>query len=225
LKTAARLARVCEILRALYQDEMLNNKENPTDEYFFLILSSKTSYKLYEQLYEELYNYVQRDWNNIITLGEGEIERIIRRGGLSRLKAHWIKEASNKMKSDFGKVTLEPLRTWDDHMAEKYLLGLPGAGVKIAKAIMMYSLGRKVLPVDTHTYKIAVNIGLIEDKWDLRNERGVVHQILESIVPPDCRRVFHVGSVVIGRTFCRPGNPLCESCPLKNMCLKRESRS
>lgn len=224
MKTIVRLAKICEILRTLYQDETLNNKDDPTDEYFFLILSSKTSYKLYEQLYEELYSYVRRDWNNIITLKEEEIERVIRRGGLSKLKAHWIKEAANKMKRDFGKVTLEPLRTWGDNMVERYLLGLPGVGVKIAKAIMMYSLGRKVLPVDTHTYKIAVNMGLIENKWNLRNEKGIVHQILESIVPPDCRRVFHVGSVVIGRTFCRSKNPLCESCPLKDLCLKYKSK-
>ncbi|MEM0503377.1 MAG: hypothetical protein QXT58_01580 [Archaeoglobaceae archaeon] len=211
---------VFEILNELYSHENLNNKSDPTDEYFFIVLSTKTSHKIYEKTFENLKKAVANDWNNVLIMSEIEIREIIRPCGLYQLKSKWIKKAAEMMREDFGLVTLEPLKTLSDEDAENYLLSLPGIGVKSAKAIMMYSLGKQVLPVDTHTYRLAARLGLITPTLVLRNEKEIekAHSILEPLIPPIYRKAFHVGAVILGRTVCTPRNPRHDACPLKTYC-------
>jgi endonuclease III len=46
-----------------------------------------------------------------------------------------------------------------DDEAMDYLLSLPGVGVKTAKCVLMYSLGRAVLPIDIHVLRVAKRLG------------------------------------------------------------------
>lgn len=211
---------IFEVLNRLYSNETLNNKTDPTDEYFFIVLSTKTSYKTYEKTFEDLKRAVNGDWNNILLIDEFKIRDLIRPCGLYQLKAKWIKKAAKIMWEDFGAVTLEPLKNWSDEDAEKYLLRLPGIGFKSAKAIMMYSLGKQVLPVDTHTYRLAFRLGLISLTLNLRNKNEIktAHNVLEAVIPPNYRRAFHVGAVILGRTVCTPKSPNHDACPLKIYC-------
>ena len=212
--------RVCERLARLYGAENLNNKADPTDEYFFLVLSTKTSHRCYEEGYEALKRAVG-EWNNLLEVPESRLKEILAPCGLAELKAKWIKRAALIMARRFGEVTLEPLRDWPDEEAEAFLRSLPGVGPKVAKAIMMYSLGKDVLPVDTHTYRLAFRLGLTEEVANLRNEKGKLHIALEAAIPKGCRRAFHVGAIVLGRKYCRPRQPICAECPLNDICPKR----
>jgi endonuclease III len=47
----------------------------------------------------------------------------------------------------------------NDATAQSYLTSLPGVGLKTAKCILMYSLNREVLPVDTHVWRLSVRLG------------------------------------------------------------------
>jgi endonuclease-3 len=213
---------ICEILKENFGDQNLGNKSDPTDEYFFLVLSTKTSHKNFEAVFDNLKKTLAK-WDNILNVDVSEIEKIIKPCGLYKIKARWIKKAAEKMKSDFGEVTLSPLKKIKKSEVEEYLMSLPGVGIKVAKALMMYSLDYDVLPVDTHTYRVAYRTGIISEKVYLRNERGNLHERLESIIPVGYRRNFHIGAVIVGRNFCFPQNPKCEKCPLKEVCNFKKS--
>lgn len=210
---------LCERLALLYGAENLGNKEDPTDELFFLLLSTKTSHRSYLGCYEAIKRRFP-SWEGLLSVDPEDLEEALRPCGLYKYKARLILRVARVLKEVFGKVSLDPLKEWSTEEAERFLLGLPGVGPKVAKGVLMYSLGRPVLPVDTHTHRLAYRLGLIDKPRNMRDERGKLHAELESLVPQDCRKVFHVGAVVIGRSHCLPKNPRCSSCPLNDICPK-----
>jgi endonuclease III len=86
----------------------------------------------------------------------------------------------------------------DDAEAETVLTNLPGVGVKTAKCVLMYSLGRALLPVDTHVARVSRRLGLAEVKGDRAFAAAV-----EGAVPPDCHYDYHVNALQHGREVCR----------------------
>ncbi|MDP1593275.1 MAG: hypothetical protein Q8L80_03420 [Gallionella sp.] len=68
----------------------------------------------------------------------------------------------------FGEPNLELLRSMSDQEAEDFLLALPGVGKKIARCVLMYSLGQQVFPVDTHCWRIARRLGWVRPITTLR---------------------------------------------------------
>jgi endonuclease III len=133
---------------------------------------------------------------------------------LSRQKALWIKSSLTAIYKRFGTLSLDSASTWTDTDLEQFLCSLPGISLKSAKCIMMYSMGRKVLPVDTHVRRVATRIGLIEP--DLSEKH--IHRRLEALVRPDDRYAFHVNMICHGRHICTARAPRCESCIIQNYC-------
>ena len=134
-----------------------------------------------------------RDWEALVAMPVREIQRLIRDAGLSEQRATRLKGIAERLLRDFGRVTLEAVADYDDGRALDYLSSLPGVGVKTAKCVMMYSLGRQVLPVDTHTARVGVWLGLVA----AAGVHGVDHGLSE-VVPPGLRYDFHVNAVAHG---------------------------
>ncbi len=130
--------------------------------------------------------------------------------GLVNQKAPRVVEVARRLSADFGDVTLDPLRGMGDAEAEQYLTTLPGVGLKVARCVLMYSLGRDACPVDTHVYRIARRTGLVAEGTTYAQ----AHEAMHRAVPPDLRYGLHVGFVRLGRTTCKARRPRCASCPL-----------
>jgi endonuclease III len=79
---------------------------------------------------------------------------------------------------------------------------------------MMYAMGRKVLPVDTHVRRVATRIGLIDAKLSERE----LHARLEALFAPADRYDFHVNALAHGRAVCRAVRPRCEICVVSAVC-------
>ena len=52
----------------------------------------------------------------------------------------------------------------DDADARAWLRSLPGVGPKTAGIVLCFAMGRPVLPVDTHVFRVAWRLGLIENE-------------------------------------------------------------
>jgi endonuclease III len=94
---------------------------------------------------------------------------------------------------------------------------LPGVGVKTARCVMLYSLDRKVFPVDTHSIRLFENLGIISSP--LRFEYA--QDPLQQLVPLDLRYSLHVNAVAHGRETCVPRAPKCDVCPIADLCVNR----
>jgi DNA (cytosine-5)-methyltransferase 1 len=205
--------KVVELLHKQYGSPNLNHKSDPLDELIFIKLSVMTSEPSYSRVYERLKEEYS-DWAQLLELTATQLAKKLGDAGLGRKKAAKILNILRRIEKDFGAVTLQPLRKMPDRIVEAYLTSLPGIGLKVAKCIMMYSLDRKVLPVDTHVARVSKRVGIIPQ--DLPVTRH--HEELEKVVDPDDRYGYHVNLVRHGRLVCYAKRPHCERCVLISIC-------
>jgi DNA (cytosine-5)-methyltransferase 1 len=205
--------KIVELLHKEYGSPNLDNKSDPLDELIFIILSLMTTGPSYSRVYDRLKEDYS-DWSQLLHITPRQLANKIQDAGLSRQKAPRILSILKKIEKDFGVVSLLPLQKMPDRLVEEYLTSLPGVGLKAAKCVMMYSLGRKVLPVDTHVDRVSRRVGIILK--DLPITR--VHEEMEKAVNPNDRYRYHVNLVMHGRRVCYAKRPHCERCVLISMC-------
>ena len=143
----------------------------------------------------------------------GEIEEIIKPCGLYRMKADNIREASRMLLTDFGGVL-------PDNMED--LLKLPGVGRKIANLLLGDVFGKEAIVCDTHCIRICGRLGMYPEKEkDPTKIERILRELIDLREGSDfCHRI-----VFFGREICTARSPMCESCPLADLCLKREKEN
>jgi endonuclease III len=210
------LRRVTDLLAQRYRTPRLGNKRHPVSELVFIILSARTQGPNHEAIYRQLRRRF-RTWEAVRDASVAQIERVIRDAGLSRVKARQIKSLLLKITADFGSLTGSALHHMDDSALEGYLATLPGVGLKTARCVMLYSLDRRVFPVDTHCMRLFENLGIIPGRMRFEYAQDP----LQSAVPEDLRYSLHVNAVAHGRETCIPAAPRCASCPIEQLCVNR----
>lgn len=142
-----------------------------------------------------------------------EIEEIIKPCGLYRMKADNIREASRMLLTDFGGVL-------PDNMED--LLKLPGVGRKIANLLLGDVFGKEAIVCDTHCIRICGRLGMYPEKEkDPTKIERILRELIDLREGSDfCHRI-----VFFGREVCTARSPMCESCPLADLCLKREKEN
>ena len=100
--------------------------------------------------------------------------------------------------------------------AEDFLTSLHGIGAKTSKCILMYSDGRKVLPVDTHCLRIGARLGWLGSDSRKRSRKQM--QAIEDAVPAGLRKMLHIRLVQHGRKTCTLKSPDCRTCVLNDLC-------
>lgn len=201
------------LLQKEYGSPRHGNKKNPLDELIFIILSLMTTHHSFNRVYNRLKKRIG-NWECLLATRLNSLRSIIKDGGLSDQKARNIMRIVKRLKQDFGKVTLAPIKRMSDFEAEAYLTSLPGVGVKTAKCILMYSLNRKVLPVDTHVWRVARRLELVNSNITY----SFIHKELEKVVLPKDRYSFHVNALSHGRKVCIAIKPKCTTCCLRAFC-------
>jgi endonuclease III len=209
---------VCAHLLASVGKPRLGNPRNPVDDLVFLMLSNRTQFDTAKRVFQSL--KTTGSWDAVSRLPVRTLERRIQIAGLAKKRSQQMKQALVQIRGDFGRCTLDQLRTWDESSAHDYLVELPGVSDKVAKCVMMYTLGFKVLPVDIHVFRVASRLG-----WTSRCRADQCHDDLESLVPPSSRYAFHVDCIVLGRTICTPRAPNCHACPIRKFCFYYQQRN
>lgn len=205
---------VVKRLRDRYGSPDLGNYSDPVDELFFILLSRRTTGPSYERVFRRLKEWVG-DWDSLARKRVWKVAEVVGEAGLGEQRARQIVETARRLRRDFGRVTLGPLAEESDRVVEAYLTSLPGVGVKTAKCVMMFSMGRRVLPVDAHVARVAERLGLV----DSTRSRSRTHEVIEAVVPAGDRYDFHVNAIAHGRAACRERDPKCRGCPVRSRCV------
>jgi endonuclease III len=208
---------VARILSARYGDFAHANKKNPLSELLYILCSLQTNEDLYKASYSSLCAAFPT-FRLLANAQEDAIATAIVQGGLARQKARLIRQILLRLTSDFGAPTLTPLSAMTDSQCEDYLLSLPGVGKKTARCVMMYSLRRQVFPVDSNCWRISRRLGWVRAT---RPDRSCSPRDMDRVqagIPLHLRFSLHVNFVSHGRTYCLPGNTLCNDCCLLNYC-------
>jgi endonuclease III len=210
---------VAAALKTRYRDFNHYNLKNPLDELLFIICSTKTG----EASYRATYRSLKETFPTHFSIAEAPAEYIARpivSGGLSNQKAKAIRDLLDIIVDTFGAPTLKPLRKMDDAEAEAFLLSLPGVGKKVARCVLMYSLGRQVFPVDTHCWRIAQRLGWVRPTQKDGHCAPRDMDRLQAKIPPQLRHSLHVNMISLGREICAPVLPRCGECPVAALCPK-----
>ena len=205
-----------EIVRLLgrrYGVPRWRRRGDPLSQLIATILSQNTSDANSGRAFESLVSSFGT-WEQVAAAGVGQIADAIACGGLSRVKAPRIKQILSRIQTDRGSLDLGFLDGMPSAAAREWLEALPGVGPKTAACVLLFSLGRPVLPVDTHVYRVCRRLGLIGN--------GVspvrAHGMLEAMVTADSIYQFHVNMVTHGRAVCRAQRPRCGDCVLLEGC-------
>lgn len=205
---------IADIFKALYRSPDHGNKPAPIDELFYIHLSKKTN----EQGYSEAFDRLSSAFPNWVGLADADPEyfrHLIESAGLGNQRTIELLANIKRIKTKFGNITLDPLRDWSERRIFEFLTSLKGIGPKSALCIMMYSMGKKVFPVDTHVHTICERMGFISTGLD--HDRAQTE--LAELFPRKLRYDLHVNMVAHGRKLCRKqGRPLCELCNLSKFC-------
>lgn len=192
-------------------------KRDPIGELVLTILSQNTSDRNSLAAEKALLEALP-SWEAVASAPQEVIERAIRPGGLSNLKAARIKAVLGEVRRREGELSLERLRDLPLEAALDYLVSLAGVGPKTAACVALFSLGLPAFPVDTHVRRIAARLGLIPPTADLVE----AHRLLSGAVEPGRRYQFHVHLIDLGREICQARRPCCEVCPLAAVCAHAE---
>lgn len=185
----------------------------PLDELVQTILSQQTAGPNSRRAYDQLRSRFPQ-WEDVAGAEPEEIDAAIRSAGLARLKAPRIKRIVVQIWEERGSFDLSFLATLPVAEAMAWLMHLPGVGQTTAGCCLLFGLDRPAMPVDTGILRIARRLGLVPAGGT--PER--VERALEEAVPAEAIYALHVNLIHFGRQICRASEPLCEVCPLNDLC-------
>ena len=94
------------------------------------------------------------------------------------------------------------------------LVKLAGVGRKTANVVVAVAFGKAAIAVDTHVFRVANRIGLVNDRpTPLAVEKG-----LRRVIPRGDWAEAHHHLILHGRYTCEARRPKCERCPLTDLC-------
>ena len=187
---------------------------DPLSELIGAILSQNTSDVNSHRAFDSLISTFG-SWDTVAEASSDEIATAIACGGLSRIKAPRIKAILEEILNDHGSLDLGFLDELPLPEARAWLQALPGVGPKTASCVLLFSLGRPALPVDTHVYRVSRRLGLI----DSGVSPARAHQLLEELVPAEAIYQFHLNMLAHGRGVCRAQRPRCHECVFGEGCF------
>ncbi len=208
-----RLERITSILADEYGSPFLNNKTDPLDEIVFILLSEKTDEAKYIKAFDTLKSRFP-EWSQVLAAPSVEIERAIAVAGMGRRRSLLLKRLLRAVVENFGSLDLSKLASMPAEAAEQELMRLPGVGRKTARCVLLYCFNFPVLPVDIHTYRLAIRLGILSRRISYEES----HTILPRLISPALRHDFHVNAVAHGRARCFAQKPKCGECPLRRLC-------
>ena len=188
-------------------------RRDPLDELVLTILSQNTSDTNRDRAWEELRSRFD-DWEHVRGADRATLEEAIRSAGLAGQKAAAIHGVLEGLAEERGELDLDHLEGMDDREALAYLTSFRGVGTKTAACVLCFALRRPVMPVDTHVDRVSRRLGLVPGGGGA----AAAHRVLNEIVPPERRFPLHIQMIRHGREVCTARSPVCEACPLEDVC-------
>ena len=209
----ARIETIIRLLAAEYGEQHWQPDHKPVDTLIQTILSQHTSDVNSHRTFRALVSAFP-DWDSVAQADISAIAAAIRGGGLAEIKARRIKQALNEIERRHGRIELDFLGELPVEEARQWLKDLPGVGTKTANCVLLFSLGKPALPVDTHIYRVSKRLGLVEEKASVEQ----AHKLLEILVPAGDSYQFHVLMIEHGRRVCKAQHPRYLACVLGKIC-------
>jgi endonuclease-3 len=219
--SARRVRAIRDRLRLVYGIPLAKPHGHPIAELILTVLSQSTNDRNRDVAFLALRERFTT-WTEVRDAPVDEIEEAIRSGGISKVKSARIKSILRAITDTaplHGASPDEPLSLdWliDETVpdAQRYLTSLPGVGRKTAACVLLFALGMRDVPVDTHVSRVGTRLALFRPKAPFEE----LHDTMLAITPPGEELELHLNLLRHGRRTCHARHPDCAGCALNRMC-------
>lgn len=200
-------------LEQVYGRPILTKRKAAIDELVLTILSQNTNDQNRDRAFRRLKERFPT-WEAVKNADVIQIEEAIRPGGLARTKAPRIKKALHAIENRCGELSLDLLEQRSTEEAFAFLTSLDGVGPKTAACVLLFAFDKPIFPVDTHIWRIAKRLGIVDEKTSAEKTQSV----LQKLVAPADYYSFHLNLIRHGRSVCYARRPNCPECVLVDVC-------
>jgi endonuclease III len=202
-------------LRLVYGVPLAKPHGHPIAELILTVLSQSTNDRNRDVAYLALRDRFP-SWEDVRDAPVDAVEEAIRPGGISKVKSARIKSilAAITEKAPGGSLSLDWLAGQPVPEAQSYLTSLPGVGRKTAACVLLFALGMRDVPVDTHVSRVGTRLGLFRPGAPFEE----MHDEMLLVTPPGEELEFHLNLLRHGRRTCHARRPDCAGCALQRMC-------
>lgn len=191
---------------------------NPLSELVSALLSHRTKNSNSAKAFANLLDMFG-SWENVRDAPTDAVQAAIKPCTWPEQKAPRLQDVLRRVTERHGSLSLDFLADMEVPVARQWLEELPGVGPKTSAAVMSFSsLRGKALPVDSHHFRVAVRLGIINAKIG----EAKAHRVLEYLLPPDfnAQEVYDNHQVMMrhGQKICFHHRPDCNSCVLLDVC-------
>lgn len=214
---------VYQRLLNVYGERPLGPRREPMHELISTMLSHRTTQRNEDLAYQRMWQRFG-SWEQIRDAPVTELAAAIAPATFAEAKAPNIQMTLRRIFAEQGTASIDFLRDWPAANGLRWLMALPGVGIKTASLVLLFCFGKTVMPVDTHVYRVSQRIGLIGPKVGAT----AAHTQLLALLPPEPHVLFnfHINELRHGQQVCIWGNPRCERCTLTDLCAwYREHRT
>jgi len=191
-----------------------NVLEDPMAALVNTILSQNTTDVTSDRAYAALRKRYHT-WEKLLRADPMELASTIRVGGLPQIKADRILGALAEIKRQTGRLSLDFLHEMTEKEADEWLSQLKGVGPKTRAIIILFGLGKRAFPVDTHISRVTQRICLVR-KGASREE---AQERMATLSRPADYFSYHLNLIEHGRKTCSARNPKCSACLLSDVCI------
>jgi endonuclease III len=216
---ARRVRAIRDRLRLVYGVPLAKPHGHAIAELVLTVLSQSTNDRNRDVAYHALRERFPT-WEEVRDAPVDELELAIRPGGISKIKSARIKSILRAITDgaphpgdphplSLGWLAQQPVKE-----AQRYLVELPGVGRKTAACVLLFALGMRDVPVDTHVSRVGTRLALFRPGAPFEE----LHDTMLAITPPGEELELHLNLLRHGRRTCHARRPDCPGCALRRMC-------
>ena len=214
-----KLLKLHDLLQQKYGTQLRNGKTSPLDELIRTVLSQNTT----EAHSNEDFDYLRRrfkTWENLMNASADDVFHVARKGTENTAKLDRLRKIFKKIHRDRGELSLDFLNRIDTKEAMKYLLSFKGVSSLTACSVLLFSLKKPVMPVNSHVERVSKRVGLV---WKHAGEEDV-QNVLSKVTPKYMVMSLYSQLVKLGRMICKAKSPRCPVCSINRECVTHRQK-
>lgn len=206
---------VYEKLLQRHGERPLTPRRAPMHELISTMLSHRTTERNEALAFDRMWRRFG-SWEAIRDAPLDQLAQAIAPVTFAEAKAPNIQEVLRRITAERGEPNIDFLGDLPAEEGLRWLMALPGVGVKTASLVLLFCFSQPLLPVDTHVHRVSQRVGLIGPKVT----PTAAHNHLLALLPPEPHLLFnfHVSLLRHGQQICVWGRPRCARCPLTADC-------
>ena len=156
-------------------------------------------------------NFIER-FPDVQTLAQAETDEVL---------LYWKGLGYYSRALNLHKAALQIVNDFNGVFPKKHddILKLNGVGKYTAAAISSICFGKKIAAVDGNFYRVLSRV--FADDFDISNSKAFDYfsELALKMMPENEVGHFNEAMMDLGSEICKPRNPVCDSCPLNEVCL------